>query len=215
MQILRAAVLTLAAVGNLIVPSGYAQGTIVYVVPPVPVSMYGPPWLWESDFDLDGNGTADYRFDYDGAVFYVSALGNNRQIAYPAVGRDMGSYLTPLFAGEVVGSSLDPILGQWVDQSSPNHGFHSAISYQFNIGGGGPFYGQIAYMGIDFLAADGGQHFGWIKIDNSLPFAGAYLVEWAWAATPGESIFAGQVPEPSPLALFGVAGLALISLRRR
>ena len=156
MQILRAAaVLALAAVGNLIVPSGYAQGTIIYVVPSQPVVMagiYGVPWT--RDFDVDGDGIQDYQFDNDGAVFYVSPLGSNRQIAYPAVPPDMGSYLTPMFAGEVVGSSLDPLLGEWVDRSSPNLGWHSAMHYQFNAGGGGTFYRKTAYMGIDFIAAD-------------------------------------------------------------
>ena len=130
-----AAVLALAVVGNLIAPCGYAQGTVIHVVPSQPVVMagiYGVPWT--RDFDVDGDGVQDYQFDNDGAVFYVSPLSSNRQIAYPAVPPDMGSYLTPLFAGEAIGSSLDPILGEWVDASSANHGWHSSISYQFNVG---------------------------------------------------------------------------------
>ena len=122
--------------------------------------------------------------------------------------------MTPLFAGESIGASLDPILGQWVDRSSPNLGWHSGISYQFNVGGGGTFYGRIAYMGIDFISADGGRHFGWIKIDNSLHVAGGLLVEWAWAATPGEAILAGAVPEPSTGALLSAGGILFWLLGR-
>jgi len=217
MQFLRSAVVLVAVVvGNLIVSSGYAQGTVVYVVPPQPVNMsgiYGVPW--SQDFDVDGDGIQDYRFDNDGAVFYLSPLGSNRQIAYPAVPPDMGSSLTPLFAGEIVSTSLDPVLGQWVDRSSPNLGWHSALHYQFDFGGGGTFYRKIAYMGIDFMAADGDRHFGWIKIDSSQHLTGGLLLEWAWAATPGQGIFAGQVPEPSALALFTMAGVALLTFRRR
>lgn len=217
MQLLRSAVVLVAVVvGKLIVPSGYAQGTLVYVVPPQPVNIsgiYGVPW--SQDFDVDGDGIQDYRFDNDGAAFYVSPLGSNRQIAYPAVPPDMGSSLTPLFAGEIVSTSLDPVLGQWVDRSSPNLGWHSAMHYQFDFGGGGTFYRKIAYMGIDFMAADGGQHFGWIKVDCSQQLTGGLLVEWAWAATPGESIIAGAVPEPSTWALLGIGLMALCFARRR
>jgi len=208
--------LALVAVGRLLTPSSHAQGTIIHIVPSEPVNMFGiPAWPWTRDFDVDADGTPDYQFDNDGAVVYVSPLGSNRQIAYPAVPPDMGSYLTPLFAGEAIGASLDPMLGQWVDLSSPNRGWHSAFSYQFNIGGGGTFYGRIAYMGIDFMAVDGGRHFGWIKIDNSLTVAGGLLVEWAWATTPGEPILAGAVPEPSTWALLGVGALALLVRQRR
>jgi hypothetical protein len=217
MRLLRSAVLLVSvAVGSLNAPSGYAQGTIVYVVPPQPVVMtgiYGVPW--SSDFDLDGDGVQDYRFDNDGAVFYVRPFGSNRQIAYPAVPPDMGSYLTHLFAGAAVGSSLNPILGEWVDSASPNQGWHSGISYQFNVGGGGTFYRKIAYMGIDFLAADGGRHFGWIKIDCSQSVAGGLLTEWAWAASPGQSIAAGQIPEPSTWDFSLIGLLSTAFLRRR
>jgi hypothetical protein len=217
MQLLRPAVVLVSlAVGNFNVPNGYAQGTVIYVVPPQPVNifgMYGVPWT--RDFDVDGDGIQDYQFDNDGAVFYVSPLGSNRQIAYPAVPPDMGSYLTPMFAGEDVGSSLDPVLGEWVDRSSPNLGWHSGMHYQFNTGGGGTFYRTIAYMGIDFMAADGGRHFGWIKIDTSQHLTGALLVEWAWAVSPDQGIFAGQVPEPSTCALVGLGLFALLIQKPR
>lgn len=197
------------AVGSILAPDSFAQGTVIYVRPSEPVNMYGPPWPWERDFDLDGNGTQDFRFDYDGAILYVSPLGSNRQIGYPAVPPDMGSSLTPLFAGEVIGSSLDPVLGEWVDRSSPNMGWHSMISGCLNVGCFGPFAYRTAFMGFDFVAADGQRHNGWMRIDNTIPGGGAYLVDWAWAVTPGESIAAGAVPEPSTWALLGI-GLAVL-----
>jgi hypothetical protein len=71
MQLLRSAVVLVSlAVGNFNVPSGYAQGTVIYVVPPQPVNMfgmYGVPWT--RDFDVDGDGIQDYQFDNDGAFF--------------------------------------------------------------------------------------------------------------------------------------------------
>ena len=209
------AALAVVVAGGIFAPGGsLAQGTIIHIVPSQPFIVFGIPAMpWTRDFDVDADGIQDYQFDNDGAVVYVSPLSSNRQIAYPAVPPDMGSYLTPLFAGEAIGASLDPILGQWVDRSSPNLGGHSGISYQFNVGGGGTFYGRTAFMGIDFTAADGGRHFGWIKIDNSLHVAGGLLVEWAWAATPGEAILAGAVPEPSCISLC-LLGILLIFTRR-
>lgn len=208
------AALALVVAGGILTPgSSLAQGTIIYIAQPTNLAgIYGVPWT--RDFDVDGDGVPDYRFDNDGAISYVSPVGSNRQIAYPAVPRDMGSYLTPLFAGEVIGSSLDPVLGEWVDLASPNLGWHSGISGCFNVGCSGTFAYRTAFMGIDFVAADGQRHFGWMKIDDTIPGGHVYLVEWAWAATPGESIMAGAIPEPSIWALL-LLGAGLLVFRRR
>ena len=216
MQPLRLKILSVVlAAGGMFAPgSGLAQGTIIYIFQPT--NLYGIPAgvPWTRDFDLDGDGVQDYRFDNDGAISYVSPLGSNRQIAYPAIPPDMGSSLTPLFAGEVIGSSLDPVLGQWVDQTSPNLGWHSMISGCLNVGCFGPFAYRSAYMGFDFLAGDGQRHFGWLNIDDTIPGGHVYLVEWAWAAAPGEAILAGAVPEPSIWALLSAGGILFWFLGR-
>jgi hypothetical protein len=194
------------ASGGILAPNSYGHGTIIYIAQPT--NLYGIPGVpWSYDFDFDGDGLTDYRFDNDGAISYVSPLGSNRQIAYPALPPDMGSSLTPLLAGEAIGLSLDPLLGQWVDQSSPNLGWHSMISGCLDVGCFGPFAYRNAFMGIDFLAGDGQRHFGWVRIDDTIPGGHVFLVEWAWAATPGGTILAGAVPEPSTFALLTVGGL--------
>ncbi len=205
---------TILAAGSFCVPGGLGQGTIVYVSQPTNFS--GIPGVpWSQDFDLDGDGVPDYRFANDGAISYVSPLGSNRQIANPAIPPDMGSSLTPLLAGEIVGSSLDPVLGVWVDQSTPNLGWHSAISGCLNVGCFGPFAYRTAFMGFDFLAGDGQRHFGWLRIDDTIPGGHVFVVDWAWAATPGESIMAGAVPEPSTLALLLGGGVLMVWFRRK
>jgi hypothetical protein len=217
MQRLRLEILCLLlAVGGVFTPDSLGQGTIIHIVQST--NLFGiPPFgvPWSHDFDLDGDRIPDYRFDYDGAISYVSPLGSNRQVAYPAVPPDMGSSLTPLLAGEVIGSSLDPILGQWVDQSSPNLGWHSMISGCLNVGCFGPFAYSTAFMGFDFVAGDGQRHFGWLRIDDTVPGGHVFVVDWAWAATPGESITAGAVPEPSTLGLLILGGIFLTWFRNR
>jgi hypothetical protein len=202
------------AAGTISIPGSLGQGTIVYISQPRNFSgISGVPWAY--DFDLDSDGVADYRFANDGAISYVNPLGSNRQIAYPAMPPDMGSSLSPLLAGEVVGSSLDPVLGVWVDQSSPNLGWNSAISGCLSVGCFGPFAYRTAFMGFDFVAGDGERHFGWLRIDDTIPGGHVFVVDWAWGATPGESIMAGAVPEPSTWALLFSGSLALLYCRRK
>lgn len=206
--------LVMLAAGSFLAPGSYGQGTIFYVAQPTNLSgIPGVPWF--HDFDLDSDGAQDYRFANDGEISYVSSLGSNRQIAYPAVPPDMGSSLTPLFAGELVGSSLDPFLGVWVDQFSPNLGWNSMISGCLNVGCFGPFAYRTAFMGIDFVGGDGQRHFGWLRIDDTIPGGHVSLVDWAWAATPGESIGAGAVPEPSTWALLFGGGMLIVWLKRK
>lgn len=205
---------TILAAGSFCAPGSLGQGTIVYVSQPTNFS--GIPGVpWSQDFDLDSDGVPDYRFANDGAISYVSPLGSNRQIAYPAIPPDMGSSLTPLLVGEIVGSSLDPVLGVWVDQSTPNLGWHSAISGCLNVGCFGPFAYRTAFMGCDFVAGDGQRHFGWLRIDDTIPGGHVFVVDWAWAATPGASIMAGAVPEPSTWALFVGGGVLMVWFRRK
>lgn len=200
--------------GSFLAPGSYGQGTIIYVSQPTTFSgILGVPW--SQDFDLDSDGVPDYRFANDGAISYVSPLGSNRQIAYPATPPDMGSSLTPLIAGEIVGSSLDPVLGEWVNLASPNSGWNSMVSGCLNVGCFGPFAYRTAFMGVDFVGGDGQRHFGWLRIDDTIPGGHVSLVDWAWTVTPGESIAAGAVPEPSALSLLLVGGVLIAWCRQK
>ncbi|MDH7504158.1 MAG: PEP-CTERM sorting domain-containing protein [Verrucomicrobiota bacterium] len=206
--------MAILAAGSAFAPGSNGQGTIIYVNQPRTFSgILGVPWT--HDFDLDGDGVSDYRFSNDGAISYVSPLGSNRQIAYLATPPDMGSSLTPLFAGEIIGSSLDPVLGEWLDLSSPNMGWQSMISGCLNIGCFGPFAYRTAFMGVDFAGGDGERHFGWLRIDDTTPGGHVFLVDWAWAVIPGESLVAGAVPEPSTWALLVGGGVLVVWFTRK
>lgn len=77
------------------------------------------------------------------------------------------------------------------------------------------------YVGFRFNAGSGVQY-GWARLDfgpvdpdpqtnNNNNFT---LIEYAYGA-PGESVFAGQIPEPGSLALLAVGALGLVAWRKR
>lgn len=209
------------ACASALTSTALAQGTIAYFQPAQPIPVVYNPFLFPPvfyDFDVDGAGSADYRFNLsDSFGVSVEPLGNNRQIALPAIPPDLGSDLDPLPMGFQIGSSLAPTY-YWVDLNSPGFAGHSTISYQVDFDGnvvyGGLFHGQDAYMGIEFLI--GGQpHYGWVHINNPAGLAGGFILEWAYETQSGIPILAGAVPEPSTWALLLIGGVTLLFLRRR
>lgn len=198
-------------------PLGFAQGTIAYFRPSQAIVVAFdpnafPPVFYE--FDVDQNGTIDYRFDLaDGLGVSVEPTGANRQIAVPEIPPDMGSELDPLPAGFEVAASLTPGY-QWVSQESPNRAGHSFLSACADIGCIGLFHGQDAYMGIEFQRGDD-IHYGWVHINNPAGQAGGYILDWAYETQPGVPILAGAVPEPSTWALLVGGGVLMVWFKRK
>ncbi len=203
-----------------LVPATSAQG-IAYFQPPQPIAVVYSPIVFPPAFyyfDADGDGNADYRFNLaDSLGVSVEPLGNNRQIALPAIPPDLGSDLDPLPFGFQIGATLAPAY-YWVSLNSPANAGHSTISYGLDFDGnvvyGGLFHGQNAYLGIEFLIA-GQAHYGWVHINNPAGQAGGFILDWAYETSPNTPIFAGAVPEPSSFALFVLGGFALLWMKRR
>jgi hypothetical protein len=195
------------------------QGTIVFFRPAQPISIVHavfPPATY--DFDVNGDGIADYHFNLaDGLGVSVDPLGNNRQVAVPAIPPDLGSDLDPLPAGFQIGSSLAPTYN-WVSASSPGLAGHSLVSSVAIIDGNvvtsGLFSGQTAYMGIEFLI---GQeiHYGWVLIESPGGTAGGFIHEWAYETAANAPILTGAVPEAGTLPLLLLSGVTFWLLRRR
>ena len=70
-------------------------------------------------------------------------------------------------------------------------------------------------MGFEFnLGA--GEQYGWagITMNEGAPHNGFVLDSYAWG-DPGDTVLAGQVPEPGSLALLAVGGAGLLAWRKR
>jgi hypothetical protein len=126
---------------------------------------------------------------------------------------DSGGFAAALKAGDLISSS--DTLGS---------GTKVMASYKFKLGtlqsSSGPWRGvQNEYLGLSFEIPGNGFHFGWARLsmkgDHS---AFSTLVDWAYETTPGTSILAGAVPEPSSLSLgmlaLGAVGVAALARAR-
>ncbi|MEM7453881.1 MAG: PEP-CTERM sorting domain-containing protein [Planctomycetota bacterium] len=71
------------------------------------------------------------------------------------------------------------------------------------------------YLGFQFDIGSGTQY-GWAELTllNGLPQHLYRLERIAWA-DPGESLYAGQIPEPGSLSLLSLGALGLLTWRRR
>lgn len=206
-----------------LVPAGLtlAQGTIVYHQPAVPLSP-----LIGQELDINGDGQLDVRFydgSYSGGSFYgtaASGVGTARLLVTPQGPNDFGSYLVGLNQGFLIGGSMSPSLF-WAAHDAPNlYGDATVLGFYIpeegsNVIPDGYFYGTTAYMGIQFEIGTA-WHYGWMRVRGEEWFSpGAAVLDWAYDTRPNTPIFAGAVPEPSVLALFTVAGIALLTLRQR
>ena len=137
------------------------------------------------------------------------------QVVPVSVGAEIGPsssfpYLDPFFPG------FGALPGAW------HSGGESADPAGFLLGYGTSGFMQYsnAYIGVEFMAADG-IHYGWIQYQGfsvAYPFAinvpGGWVNSWGWETTPGVPIIAGSVPEPGRLLLL-ICSLAARVLRRR
>jgi hypothetical protein len=123
--------------------------------------------------------------------------------------------------GFMVGGSLDPQLA-WISSDpvggyvSPGEIAFATIAMHLSTGTlsewpGSP--GARGFIGTTFELPDG-IHYGYFDVIMAAE-AGGVLLGWAYDTRPNTPILAGAVPEPSTLVLFSIAGIALLTLRRR
>jgi len=190
----------------------FGQGNIAYFQPPTPLG-YGPvPGFTMLPLDLDRDGVVD--FTIDSSLLQSTKVvpgGSNRILALPEPPPDLGSYVHPLQAGEVIFLTSTQGGLAWVDGNGLVRGSTlSACAAPF--GCVGPWVGLTAFAGVEFEIA-GAAHYGWIRIANF--DLGGNVLDWAYETRPGVPIFAGAVPEPSTWALMMGGGLLFFYVSRK
>lgn len=216
---------SLTVLAALLLAADAASSAVVYVDLPEPEGFLGigPGNPFTKTFDFDGNGTTDLEFlaGVDVFGFYVLAPPTSRVAFVSLFG------VLPMYPGEEIGSILGPTSNPmaalfpddpvWTHLTGP-----ARLSFLFNDAGnvtGGPWhpendaaYGEDAYLGFEFQGDDG-THYGWLRIQE-FAGVGGFFREYAYNDFPGESILAGQIPEPSTTVLL-IGGFAFVVGRRR
>lgn len=218
---------SLSILTTVLLAAGAASDAVVYVDVPEPEGFLGigPGNPFTKTFDFDGNGTTDLEFLAGVDVFGFYVVGPEG--ASTRVVGVSGFGVVPMQAGEEIGSILGPALNPRAAAfSSPQSWFeltgYSQLSFIFSGDGnqiGGPWhpfndaYGEDAYLGFEFQGDDG-IHYGWLRI-HEFAGVGGFFREYAYNDTPDEGLMAGQIPEPSSVALLGSGLVALFGRRRR
>lgn len=164
-----------------------------------------------TNLDLDGNASFDFAasantFGPGTGSARLPRLGVNAVVYGPGPVRRLSS-------GASIGSA----------ESFRGGGALRTVYSSVLFGGtwpGGDPTATTGFAGVRFDRG-GDTHFGWIRMQLQNGAGGQptslTIVDWAWEDTAGTALAAGQVPEPSSVALLGmgVAGLAALRRRRR
>ena len=187
---------------------GWPQGTIAYFQPEAPIAMFTRGFPERYALDMDGDANPELTFTYSFQFLGVRSETATRILTWMDPPPNLGGSPSPLALGFLISTGSDSGQLQWfsgVPGADPETDF-DALAYCFNVGCGGGFLGQRAYMGVEFQRG-GATHYGWVLLDVASDYPAGQIEAWAWDTRPGEAILAGAVPEPSTWALLGTGGL--------
>ncbi len=120
-----------------------------------------------------------------------------------------GSDVANLDSGFELRDGLD-----WRDAGGRN----SSLPVSHVEPGGLAFFDTTGYLGVRIHGEASEPYYGWLRLEHSLADATYTVHDWAWNRVPGESIQAGEIPEPAVFALIlglGVLGVVLWRKRKR
>ena len=156
------------------------------------------------ELDLDGNATIDFVIPSGSIQINIIAQDDNQVLGFNEFGT---LYAADLAEGSFIGAT--PQDGMvWASGSL-------VMSACASGGGGifcdGNFLGGTDYLGVEFDIS-GTTHYGWVEVESREFFQFVSIQRWAYESEPGVPIRAGQIPEPSALALL-LVGLSLATRR--
>jgi hypothetical protein len=205
---------------TLALSSGQSAGAAIVSAWATPI---GPPPIAGSstDWDLDGDSTADFSLSNSGSSAYFGEVNGGRVVQ---ASRGVASGLAKLSAGFMVGSVM--VTG---------HGFRPSadkfsVTFNSNIGTIGTgtqawTMGASGYFGFKFTSGPN-TYYGWAELtldpaNDGTKGYGYTITQAYYNDTPGAGIAVGDtgatVPEPSTcaLALLAAGGVAAYKGRRK
>ncbi len=177
--------------------------------------LLGEVWQGSEYFDLDVNadGTVDFTLTASLNLFCgIAPTDQNKHLIHPSPPPNIGGAIAALDAGYLIGSnSSDNSPEEWFGVE----GNYGTLILKLSTGQTGEFLKHRGFVGLEFEAADG-THYGWLDIEG-VPNGGSYIwvYGWAYESTPGLSIVAGAVPEPSSAIIFILGAIGAWTLRRK
>lgn len=198
--------------------------------------------IGDSPFDINGDDVDDFTFSTNRLFASFRSEGQNRFVGIlpPPVEVDGNIWypdpqVVPLPEGTYIGADASfPFEGQW-HHHTDSFGGEGTSGFLLGYESSGLMQLSDAYIGVEFWI-DENIHYGWIHYVGfsvaeftlhtpdgpvsvwGFDIPGGVVDSWAYNATPGESITAGQVPEPATVALLAgivVLGAACFIRRRR
>ncbi len=171
------------------------------------------------DLDLDSNGTVDFAFVADIVSFAgIHPENQNKYLIHPSPPPNIGGGVAALDEGFII----DPTSGDFASEDWFGNDDWGTLTFILDTGIIGEFYHNRAFIGLEF-EADDGVHYGWIDVEGASRTMENHLLKdssliihgWAYESTPGVSIVAGAIPEPTAIGLTLITALAAIVIRRR
>lgn len=186
----------------LVTPVARAAVVVNWLAEPL-VLYHGDYASVQTPVDISGNGIIDFIFSASVMSVGVRSEESNRYVIVPSPPPNIGGSIAPLDYGYSIGTELLDNL-EWDGAGS----VYTAMAIWLSSGSYGEFRGQHAFMGIEFYMDDM-IHYGWVNlwVAEGGPYGEIY--GWAYESTPGMSIIAGAIPEPTTLSFLGIGAVAI------